>query len=465
MLGAGPSGLGAALQLAKRKRFDVTVIERAGTVGGNAGSFELDGIAVDFGSHRLHPACSPQILADIKSMLGSDLLVRPRHGRIRLRGRWIHFPLKPLDLLRSLPPSFAAGVAVDSVAKLRMRPPREEETFASVLERGLGATICRDFYFPYARKIWGVDASELDAEQARRRVAAGSIGRMLRKVAGAVPGLKPKGQGTFFYPKKGYGQISHAYERSAIAEGARVVLNSRVHAVELSGGRVVGARVSDASGERSIESRQILSTIPLPVLVQLFRPSAPADVLDGARSLAYRAMLLIYLVLDTDQFTEYDAHYFPEAAVAITRLSEPKNYGLIECRGTTVLCAEWPCSQQDAVWSADESTLGSLVLQALDTAGLPVRSRVRRVEVRRLAQAYPIYTRNYQRNFDRLDDYLRGVDGLVTFGRQGLFAHDNTHHTLAMAYAASECVADDGRFDRERWNLHRKAFESHVVED
>ena len=37
-------------------------------------------------------------------------------------------------------------------------------------------------------------------------------------------------------------------------------------------------------------------------------------------------MILIYLVLEQDQFTEYDAHYFPEYAVPISRLSEPKNY-------------------------------------------------------------------------------------------------------------------------------------------
>ncbi len=37
-------------------------------------------------------------------------------------------------------------------------------------------------------------------------------------------------------------------------------------------------------------------------------------------------MILIYLVLEQDQFTEYDAHYFPEASIPISRLSEPKNY-------------------------------------------------------------------------------------------------------------------------------------------
>ncbi|MEJ7712626.1 MAG: FAD/NAD(P)-binding protein [Pyrinomonadaceae bacterium] len=53
-------------------------------VGGNAGSFELSGLMVDYGSHRLHPACQPQIRDDIRDLLREDLLDRPRHGRIRL---------------------------------------------------------------------------------------------------------------------------------------------------------------------------------------------------------------------------------------------------------------------------------------------------------------------------------------------------------------------------------------------
>src|SRR5205085_9748566 len=127
-----------------------TVLERNDEVGGLAGSFELAGLHVDHGSHRLHPACDPAVLADIRQLLGDDLLERPRHGRIRLRGRWIHFPLKPLDLALSLPPSFAVGVLADSLRKLLPRASTDSttETFASILEAGLGRTICRDFYFP-----------------------------------------------------------------------------------------------------------------------------------------------------------------------------------------------------------------------------------------------------------------------------------------------------------------------------
>jgi hypothetical protein len=53
----------------------------------------------------------------------------------------------------------------------------------------------------------------------------------------------------------------------------------------------------------------------------------------------------------------------------------------------------------------------------------------------------------------------------LTFGRQGLFAHDNTHHALAMALAASHCLDRAGHFDLALWAKHRETFESHVVED
>ena len=109
ILGAGPAGLGAAYRLARRPDTAVTVVERSATVGGNAGSFELAGQPVDYGSHRLHPTCDPEVLGDIRVLLGKDLVDRPRHGRIRLRGRWIHFPLKPVDLALRLPPGFALG--------------------------------------------------------------------------------------------------------------------------------------------------------------------------------------------------------------------------------------------------------------------------------------------------------------------------------------------------------------------
>jgi protoporphyrinogen oxidase len=466
VLGAGPAGLGAAHQLATRNRARVTVLERAGVVGGNAGSFELAGLRVDYGSHRLHPACDPAVMRDIKALLDGELLDRPRHGRIRLRGRWIHFPLKPLDLALRLPPSFATGVAADSLRKLVAPAAVNGDSMSSVLEAGLGRTICRDFYFPYARKLWGMDPGELAGTQARRRVAAGSLAKMVRKVLTTVPGLKPPGAGRFFYPRRGYGQIAEAYHRAAEAAGARVHFNADIQSVALRPGGGAEIAFTQPGGRQTVTADQVWSTIPITALARALSPAPPPECLDAAARLQYRSMILNFLVLGQDQFTEYDAHYFPELDIPISRLSEPKNYSAsTEPRGATVLCAELPCSAGDPVWTATDEALGRLMIDGLTRAGLPVGAPVRQVVTRRLAHAYPIYQRGYEEPFRRLDAWLSDLDGVLTFGRQGLFAHDNTHHALFMAYAAAECLGADGRFDRERWHSYRTVFETHVVED
>jgi protoporphyrinogen oxidase len=467
ILGGGPAGLGAAYRLASQNRAQVTLLEASDHVGGNAGSFDLAGLRVDYGSHRLHPACDPEVLADIRHLLGEDLLDRPRHGRIRLRGRWIHFPLKPADLALKLPPAFALGVATDLALKpLRGGGSVDPESFTATLEAGLGRTICQDFYFPYARKLWGLAPDELAATQARRRVSANSIGKMIRKVLAMAPGAKSNGKGRFYYPRRGYGQISQAYDDAARAAGARILLKAPVHAVETEAGSVTGVRYRHEDSDRQEAADMVWSTIPITNLARCFNPGPPEELLCAAQRIDFRAMILIYLVLDQDRFSEYDAHYFPEPEIAISRLSEPKNYSATsEPRGRTVLCAELPCAPDGPEWSMADQELGQLVLQDLETAGIAPRAKVREVVARRLRHAYPIYRQGYEVHFDQLDHWIGQIDGLLSFGRQGLFAHDNTHHALYMAYAAVACLDGNGSFDTSRWQHYRRIFETHVVED
>ncbi|MDQ3697857.1 MAG: FAD-dependent oxidoreductase [Gemmatimonadota bacterium] len=485
VLGAGPAGVGAAYQLrrtdapgAVAPRARVTVIEQNPVVGGNAGSFEAGGQRLDYGSHRLHPACDAEILGDIRRLLGGDLLDRPRHGRIHLRGKLIHFPLKPVDLLLRLDKGFAVGTLRDMVRKA-IAKPSEGDTFASVLWANLGPTICRDFYFPYARKIWGRDPEELSGIQARRRVSAGSFGKLVKKVLTAVPGLRPPGAGRFFYPRRGFGQISEAYADAATREGAQLMLGWRVTRLQLCDPpdgkwQVTAERRAPGDGRdgndspietRTLAADYVWSTIPISVLARVVYPPSPPEVREAAGEITYRGMILVYLELDADRFTEYDAHYFPAADIAITRLSEPKNYAALEePRGRTTLCAELPCAVGDEHWRMSDDELGRLVADDLAAAGLPLMRRPVAVRTRRLGQAYPIYLTGYERPFGVLDRWAESLPRLLTYGRQGLFAHDNTHHALYMAYRAADCLTTTG-FDDDKWAEYRQVFATHVVED
>lgn len=466
VLGAGPAGATAALGLARDRHCSVTVLEQNDAVGGNAGTFHLEGVCCDYGSHRFHPAAGPGVLAEVKALLGDDLLWRPRHGRILLQNRWIHFPLKPLDLVLRLPKRFTFSLLLDSLRKLVPSNAAAEQDFATVLKHGLGPTLSESFYYPYVQKLWGVSPSQLAATLARRRVSGSSVGKILQKVARQIPGLKQRTTGGFYYPRDGFGNIAQRLYEAATAHHAEFIFGARVSAVEHQDGRVSAIRYQK-NGEIH---RQILdcvwSTLPITLLTRMMDPPPPQSVLEAAKQIRFRGMILIYLVLEQTQFSEYDAHYFPELRVPISRLSEPKNYSATEePRDCTVLCAELPADPDDEHWKLSDMELGERLCAWLGMVGLPVRARVRLATTRRLRQAYPVYDRDYEEHFATIDHWLGGIEGLLTFGRQGLFAHDNTHHAMAMAYAACDCLGQDGSFDRSRWSQYRLDFETHVVED
>jgi protoporphyrinogen oxidase len=243
-------------------------------------------------------------------------------------------------------------------------------------------------------------------------------------------------------------------------------LNAPVRAVEIGDNGLHKVRYGEDGQIASLQASYVWSTLPIAALARSLRPDPPPTCLHAAESLGYRGMVLIYLVLARDRFSEFDAHYFPGADVPVSRLSEPKNYsGTQRPPGQTVLCAELPCAPGGLEWHQSDDELGQLVRHSLEVAEIPVRGEVRRVVTRRIKHAYPIYRQGYEAYFDRLDRWIGQADGLLTFGRQGLFAHDNTHHALYTGYAAAKCLDGNGGFDREKWRAYRQIFENHVVED
>jgi protoporphyrinogen oxidase len=452
VLGAGPAGLGAAYRLA-RAGHTVTVLERADHVGGLAASFEVAGQRVDHGSHRLHPATPAPIMAMLRGLLGPDLQQRSRHGRIRLAERFVAFPPNPTDLVRKLPPTLSARLARD-MATSPLRTARDD-TFAATVRASLGPTMTDRFYAPYVEKLFGIPADQLAGELARRRIGATSAGALVRRVVRRDPE-----RGIFHYPRRGYGQISEALAAAAAHAGTDIRTGAEVTAVRATDS---GVEI-DTTGGVTLSADACWSTLPLPLLARI--AGAPHDVESAARALETRALLLVYLALPRPQWTPYDAHYFPEADVLLSRLSEPKNYrdNPEDPHDVTVLCAEIPCSVGDDTWNASSDELANAVRDALTRSYLPTPEPID-VVVRKVPRAYPVYRVGYETAFATVDEWASALPRVLHFGRQGLFAHDNTHHALAMAWAAADAIGPDGLVDEHQWTAARARFATHVVED
>ena len=106
-------------------------------------------------------------------------------------------PLKPLDALLRLPPAFAASLFGDMALKPFRKRRDGARSFSSVLYDGLGPTISESFYFPYVRKLWGLDPDKLAVTLAERRVSSGSVGKILAKMLRMLPGMKGPTTGRF----------------------------------------------------------------------------------------------------------------------------------------------------------------------------------------------------------------------------------------------------------------------------
>lgn len=480
ILGAGPAGLALGMTLLRRSDLysDVVVIDLKPYVGGLAASFEHDGLYFDHGSHRLHPATSAEVLTDIQALLGPDLLDRPRNGRISLLGRLVKFPLNPVDLALHLPFSFLSGFMWDMVSKPLWKKHQSHTSFASALLDGLGKTICREFYFPYARKLWGLNPEDISVVQAHKRVSANNLSKMFGKVFSFIPGIRQEGAGRFYYPAKGYGQISEALAQEVTRLGGRIHLSTMVQEIRIQQGQKIKLLSTPAiTSENSasadtrtkldvLEADFVFVTIPITALVQLLRPEPPMEIKQAAQRLRFRAMVLHYLILEADQFTPYDAHYFPGEEVIFSRLSEPKNYSAAqEPQGLTGLCYEIPCQVGDPIWRASEEELTRRVRKEMEKVHLPITFPIRTSFSRHISHVYPIYDMNFALHFQLIDTYLATIPGVIPLGRQALFAHDNTHHTMEMAYRACACLQPDLSWDAVRWQQDRQAFEKHVVVD
>ena len=100
IIGAGPAGLAAGLELAVHN-FPVTVFEKSEKMGGIARTEEYHGSRFDIGGHRFYTKVE-EIQALWEHVLGEKFLKVSRLSRIYYQGKFFHYPINAWQVVAKL---------------------------------------------------------------------------------------------------------------------------------------------------------------------------------------------------------------------------------------------------------------------------------------------------------------------------------------------------------------------------
>ena len=424
VLAGGPAGL-AVGYYARKRNLSFAIYEANNRVGGNCITLQKGDFRFDSGAHRLHDK-DEEVTEEIKALLGDELHRVSAPSQIFFRDRYIDFPLSPLDLLKKIG-AIEFSKAGLSFLKARVNKADLDGSFESLALYRYGRSISEKFLLNYSEKLWGLPCEQLSPNISGKRLKGLDLRTFLIEATLGKLAKTEHLDGAFYYPKMGYGRVVEKMEEFCGPENIR--LNHRINRVVHDGKRIqaIGVEGSD----RPFRVRQVISTLPLSLLIRSLDPAPPAEILQLANSLRYRHVRLVALFLNKPAINGNATVYFPEKTFPFTRIYEPRNRSqYMSPSGKTSLVVEIPCHREDDIWQLDESELVQLGTQKLVEVDWIQAEDVIDSWCGRLNFAYPILELGFEDKVTQLMTWLDRFDNLWLSGRNGKFAYTHLHDMM-----------------------------------
>ena len=200
IVGAGPTGLGAAWRLQELGHTDWDLYERAETAGGLASSVVDDqGFTWDLGGHVLFSHY--EYFDRLMDTAVANWVEHEREAWVWIRNRWIPYPFQ--NNIWRLPDDDLIA-CLEGLLDLHRAPPTSApRAFDEWLLQSFGRGLCDTFMFPYNRKVWAYDPGKLDVGWMGERVATVDLTRVLRNLVRRTDDVAWGPNATFRFPLHG----------------------------------------------------------------------------------------------------------------------------------------------------------------------------------------------------------------------------------------------------------------------
>jgi protoporphyrinogen oxidase len=441
VLGGGLAGLAAGHRLTEAGQ-PAVVIEKGARVGGLARTICHGGFRFDLGGHRFLTE-NKRIMALIAGLLGDDLLTVARSSQIYLHGKYVDYPLNPVNAMFGLGLATTAAIILD-YGREKVRQAISPQPLVS-LEDWVVAQFGRrmfDLYFrDYSEKVWGVDCREISMEWVAQRIDGLSLWKTIKHAL-----FKANGRGcktltdSFVYPRFGIGQLPDRL-RDFIAAHNQVRTSTEVQQVYHKDGLITGVELVDDGTTSLLRGSRYFSSIPLTLLIEKMCPRPPAEVLAAVGRISFRSLAVVSLMLNRPKVTDLTWLYFPGKDIPFGRIHEPTNWSpAMAPPGKSHLVVEYFCDRDDKIWMATDEQLTATTAAQLQRLNFFKGEEVIDSCVLRIPYAYPIFNVNYRHNLQIITEWLDQFSNLQLIGRSGSYSYLNMDCAMESGIEAVEKV-------------------------
>jgi len=458
VIGAGPAGLTAAHQLA-RKGHQVEVFEASSQVGGMARSFNLWGTSVDLGPHRFFSADS-RVNSLWYELVGQDFRMVDRMTRIFYRGGFFDYPLRPVNVLARLGGVEAARCMLSYgqqliSSKFKSATPA---SFEDWVVASFGRRLFEVFFKAYSEKLWGIPCDELDVDFAAQRIQRFSLARACWSALGMEKVVHKTLVHRFPHPLQGTGVVYEHMAERIRKWGGTIHLDSPIAGL---GGD--GMSLSLPNGTtRAFD--HVVSTMPLTLLCRSL-PGLTPDLLHALDQLVYRNTILIYLNVNRADLFPDQWLYVQSPEVRLGRVTNFRNWpnGQTNDDGNSILALEYWDDEGGDLWNSPDESLIQLGSAEIGKIGLLHGADITAATVVRVPRCYPVYRKGYRTWLDAIVRHLKANHpNLTAIGRYGSFKYNNQDHSILMGILAAENIIGEANHDLWETNTDYETFQEDV---